>query len=182
MIISDCVNSFGLICSDPVNSFELITSASVHSLGLICSAFVHSFKLIISDYVNFFELISVNPVPFVGFFLPVPSGLLFPRQILPAPAGQRRFFLAASGQARFLLPSLRRCGNSFLNVCFSHHFLIFAKKTFLLAPLGRAKFVQPLFLSHDVDSQNLCLPTTRGGRFCKNENLCNFQKTGSVLP
>ena len=57
----------------------------------------------------------------------------------------RILFLTASGQARFL-PSLRRGGFSLLYI-------------------GRAKYVEPSSFSHDVDSQNLRLSTTRGGRF-----------------
>ena len=108
MIISVYVNFFELIASVCARSFDLVTSVFVNSFRLICSDPVHSFELIISYFVNSFELISVSPVPFVGFFLPVPSGLLFPRQILPAPAGQRRFFLTASGQARPGLSSAKR--------------------------------------------------------------------------
>ena len=172
MIISDCVNSFGLI-----------SSVCVHSFELIISYFVHSFELIISYFVHSFELISVNSVPFVGFFLPVPSGLLFPRQIFPAPAGQRRFFLTASGQTRFLLPSLRRGGYSpsstwagkptphkptpnFLTLFGSPgtpgEIIRFASAN---SCAGAPGFVKPPFSSHDVDSQNLRLPLTPGARF-----------------
>ena len=108
MIISVYVNFFELTASVCARSFDLVTSVFVNSFRLICSDPVHSFELIISYFVHSFELISVSPVPFVGFFLPVPSGLLFPRQILPAPAGQRRFFLTASGQARLGLSSAKR--------------------------------------------------------------------------
>ena len=47
---------------------------------------------------------------------------------------------------------------------------------------GAPGFAQPLFLSHDVDSQNLRTPTTPGGRFCANENFSDFLKAGSALP
>ena len=53
-----------------------------------------------------------------------------------------------------------RCGNSFLNVCSSHHFLIFAKKTFLLVPLGRAKYVKPLQFPVSPPGRNRPLPGT----------------------
>ena len=41
------------------------------------------------------------------------------------------------------------------------------KKTFLLALVGRAKFVEPSSFSHDVDSQNLCTPQPGVGVFRK---------------
>ena len=45
-----------------------------------------------------------------------------------------------------------------------------------------AKFVERSSFSHDVDSQNLRLLSTRGGRFCRNSNFCDSPKTGSALP
>ena len=104
------------------------------------------------------------------------SGRFWPGPLFTASPPGRILFLTTSGQTRFLLLFLRRCGFSSFNFYSSHHFLIFAKKTFLLALLGRARFVGRSFSSHDVDSQNLRHPTTQGGRFCKNENLCNFLK------
>ena len=53
-----------------------------------------------------------------------------------------------------------RGGNSFLNVCSSHHFLIFAKKTFLLVPLGWAKYVKPLQFPVSPPGRDRPLPDT----------------------
>ena len=55
------------------------------------------------------------------------------------------------------------------------------KKTFLFVPLGWAKFVERSSFSHDVDSQNLRLLSTRGGRFCADENFSDFFKQKAVL-